>query len=129
MKIKTRTNRIKFLYKRSSIKDYKGLTCAAYIQYRRVIVNMNPQDITQIITNLGFPIVCCLALGYFVWQFANKLNNDSTSRENRLMDYFDKQNTILTTMSNNMEKMSTTLDDINQRLVAVEGKVEDKVHS
>ena len=88
---------------------------------------MNPQDITQIITNLGFPIVCCLALGYFVWQFANKLNNDSTSRENRLMDYFDKQNTILTTMSNNMEKMSTTLDDINQRLVAVEGKVEDKV--
>ena len=45
------------------------------------------------------------------------------------MDYFDKQNTILTTMSNNMEKMSTTLDDINQRLVAVEGKVEDKIHS
>lgn len=45
------------------------------------------------------------------------------------MDYFDKQNTVLTAMSNNMEKMSTTLDDINQRLVAVEGKVEDKVHS
>ena len=43
------------------------------------------------------------------------------------MDYFDKQNTVLTSMSNNMEKMSTTLDDINQRLVAVEGKVEDKV--
>lgn len=90
---------------------------------------MNPQDITQIITNLGFPIVCCLALGYFIWKFSNKLNNDSTSRENRLMDYFDKQNTVLTSMSNNMEKMSTTLDDINQRLVAVEGKVEDKVHS
>ena len=36
---------------------------------------MNPQDITQIITNLGFPIVCCLALGYFVWKFANKLND------------------------------------------------------
>ena len=90
---------------------------------------MDIQPIVELITNLGFPIVCCLALGYFVWQFANKLNNDSISRENRLMDYFDKQNTVLTTMSNNMEKMSTTLDDINQRLVAVEGKVEDKVHS
>ena len=87
------------------------------------------QSIVPIVTNLGFPIVCCLALGYFVWQFANKLNNDSISRENRLMDYFDKQNIVLTAMSANMEKMSTTLDDMNQRLVAVEGKVEDKVQA
>jgi uncharacterized membrane protein len=88
---------------------------------------MDVQQVTQLITNLGFPIVCCLALGYFVWKFANKLNDDSINRENRLMDYFDKQNTVLTTMSNNMEKMSTTLDNINQRLTVVEGKVEDKV--
>lgn len=88
---------------------------------------MDAQAVTQLITNLGFPIVCCLALGYFVWKFANKLNDDSISRENRLMDYFDKQNTVLNTMSNNMEKMSTTLDNMNQRLTIVEGKVEDKV--
>ena len=88
---------------------------------------MDAQAVTQLITNLGFPIVCCLALGYFIWKFSNKLNDDSINRENRLMDYFDKQNTVLTTMSNNMEKMSTTLDNINQRLTVVEGKVEDKV--
>ena len=88
---------------------------------------MDTQAVTQLITNLGFPIVCCLALGYFVWKFANKLNNDSVSREDRLMDYFDKQNTVLTTMSNNMEKMSTTLDNMNQRLTIVESKVEDKI--
>ena len=88
---------------------------------------MDVQQVTQLITNLGFPIVCCLALGYFIWKFSNKLNDDSINRENRLMDYFDKQNTVLTTMSNNMEKMSTSLDNINQRLTVVEGKVEDKV--
>jgi len=88
---------------------------------------MNAQTVTQLITNLGFPIVCCLALGYFIWKFSNKLNDDSISRENRLMDYFDKQNTVLTTMSNNMEKMSTTLDGMNQRLTIVESKVEEKV--
>ena len=43
------------------------------------------------------------------------------------MDYFDKQNAVLTTMSNNMEKMSTTLDNMNQRLTIVESKVEDKI--
>ena len=95
--------------------------------YRGVIYKMNAQTVTQLITNLGFPIVCCLALGYFIWKFSNKLNDDSISRENRLMDYFDKQNTVLTTMSNNMEKMSTTLDGMNQRLTIVESKVEDKI--
>ena len=88
---------------------------------------MDIQPIVELITNLGFPIVCCLALGYFVWKFANKLNNDSVSREDRLMGYFDKQNAVLTTMSNNMEKMSTTLDNMNQRLTIVESKVEDKI--
>ena len=88
---------------------------------------MDTQAVTQLITNLGFPIVCCLALGYFIWKFSNKLNDDSISRENRLMDYFDKQNAVLTTMSNNMEKMSTTLNDMNQRLTIVESKVEDKI--
>ena len=90
---------------------------------------MNEQAVTQLITNLGFPITACFALGYFVWKFANKLNNDSISRENRLMDYFDKQNIVLTAMSANMEKMSTTLDDMNQRLTVVESKVEDKVQA
>jgi hypothetical protein len=88
---------------------------------------MDAQAVTQLITNLGFPIVCCLALGYFVWKFANKLNDNSINRENRLMGYFDKQNTVLNSMSNNMEKMSTNLDGMNQRLTIVESKVENKV--
>lgn len=86
----------------------------------------NVQPIVELITNLGFPIVCCLALGYFIWKFSNKLNNDSITREDRLMGYFDKQNAVLTSMSVNMEKMSTTLDNMNQRLTLVEMKVEDK---
>ena len=82
------------------------------------------QSITQIITNLGFPICACYALGYFVWKFANKLSQDSIDRENKMMDYFNKQNTVLSTMSANMEKMGNTLDNMNQRLTVVESKVE-----
>ena len=63
---------------------------------------------------------------YTVWKFSNKLNNDSINREDRLMGYFDKQNAVLASMSVNMEKMSTTLDNMNQRLTLVEMKVEDK---
>jgi hypothetical protein len=88
---------------------------------------MDAQAVTQLITNLGFPIICCLALGYFVWKFANKMNEDSNNREDRLMGYFDKQNAVLNSMSTNMEKMSTTLDNMNQRLTIVESKVEDKI--
>ena len=85
---------------------------------------MDAQSITQIITNLGFPICACCALGYFVWKFANKLSQDSIDRENKLMDYFDKQNTVLSTISANMEKMGNTLDNMNQRLILVESKVD-----
>ena len=85
---------------------------------------MDAQSITQIITNLGFPICACCALGYFVWKFANKLSQDSIDRENKLMDYFNKQNTVLSTMSANMEKMGNTLDNMNQRLTVVESKVD-----
>ena len=85
---------------------------------------MDAQSITQIITNLGFPICACCALGYFVWKFANKLSQDNINRENKMMDYFDKQNTVLSTMSANMEKMGNTLDNMNQRLILVESKVE-----
>ena len=87
------------------------------------------QSIVPIVTNLGFPITACFALGYFVWKFANKLSQDSIDRENKMMDYFNKQNTVLSTMSANMEKMGNTLDNMNQRLILVESKVEDKVHS
>ena len=85
---------------------------------------MDAQSITQIITNLGFPITACFALGYFVWKFANKLSQDSIDRENKMMDYFNKQNTVLSTMSANMEKMGNTLDNMNQRLILVESKVD-----
>jgi hypothetical protein len=87
------------------------------------------QSIVPIVTNLGFPITACFALGYFVWKFANKLSQDSINRENKMMDYFNKQNTVLSTMSANMEKMGNTLDNMNQRLILVESKVEDKVYS
>lgn len=88
---------------------------------------MDAQSITQIITNLGFPICACCALGYFVWKFANKLTQDSTNRENKMMEYFNKQNTVLSAMSANMEKMGNTLDNMNQRLILVESKVENKI--
>ena len=82
------------------------------------------KSIVPIVTNLGFPITACFALGYFVWKFANKLSQDSINRENKMMDYFNKQNTVLSTMSANMEKMGNTLDNMNQRLILVESKVE-----
>ena len=42
---------------------------------------MEIATIAELITTLGFPIVCVVALGFFVW----KIYNQSIVRENKLM--------------------------------------------
>ena len=88
---------------------------------------MDVQAITQIISTVGFPIAACIGLGWFVYHFVNKVTNDSTAREQLLMQHLEEQNNVLTEISKNMDKMSTTLDNMNQRLSIVEMKVETKV--
>lgn len=80
--------------------------------------------IVQIISTVGFPIAACLGLGYFVFKFASKIREDSINRENKLMEYFNNQNQVLVNINANMDRMSTTLENMNERLIVVEQKVE-----
>lgn len=85
---------------------------------------MDVQVITNLITTVGFPIVCCLGLGWFFYKFINQQMQDNNNREQRLINCLDNQNTVLSNINTNMDKMSITLDNMNQRLSALEQKVE-----
>lgn len=87
---------------------------------------MDMQSITQLITNLGFPIVCCIGLGWFMVKYINQQREDNVNRETKLMACIDKQNEVLVNINSNMNKMSTTLENMNQRLDVLEQKVESK---
>ncbi len=87
---------------------------------------MDAQTITTLITTVGFPIACCLGLGWFIYKFTNQQRDDNVRREDKLMNCIDNQNKVLVNINSNMDKMSITLDNMNQRLNILEQRVENK---
>ena len=45
---------------------------------------MDVGTIQSLITSLGFPIVCCVALGWFIYKAFNKFTAQADSREQKL---------------------------------------------
>mgnify|MGYP000904617818 FL=1 len=87
---------------------------------------MDTQAITNLITAVGFPIVCCLGLGWFMVKYINQQREDNINRENKLLELTSKQNEVLININSNMDKMSTTLENMNQRLDILEQKVDGR---
>ena len=87
---------------------------------------MDTQAITNLITTVGFPIVCCLGLGWFMVKYINQQREDNINRENKLLEITSKQNEVLININSNMDKMSTTLENMNQRLDILEQKVDGR---
>lgn len=62
------------------------------------------------IPTLGFPIVCCLALGFFVWQ----LYKASEKREERLMTEITENRLVNKQFADLIGEYKITLSDIKE---------------
>lgn len=51
---------------------------------------MDVSTINSLITSVGFPIVCVLGLGWFIYQAFNKFTAQSEKREEKLYDFLGK---------------------------------------
>lgn len=51
---------------------------------------MDVSTINSLITSVGFPIVCVLGLGWFIYQAFNKITAQSEKREEKLYDFLGK---------------------------------------
>jgi esterase/lipase len=73
---------------------------------------MNINDIITLITNVGFPIVCVLGMGYFIWQ----LYKQSIEREVKLTQQIDESRAInakaIDTIAHYAEKLETIQQDV-----------------
>jgi len=59
-------------------------------------------------------------------KYINQQREDNINRENKLLELTSKQNEVLININSNMDKMSTTLENMNQRLDILEQKVEGR---
>lgn len=73
---------------------------------------MNVNNIITLITNVGFPIVCVLGMGYFIWQ----LYKQSIERENKLTEQIVESRAInakaIDTIAHYAEKLETIQQDV-----------------
>lgn len=82
----------------------------------------------ELISTLGFPIVCCVAVGYVFYQMLNKVLADSKERENNLMTLtrdisvkiaelgriIDKNTENIAIMNERLEKLNKEINEVKE---------------
>ena len=75
-------------------------------------------DITNLITNLGFPIVCVIGCAYFINYIIKAERNENQKREQQYIETINKFSVVL-------EKVNDNLSAINKRLEYFENKLDE----
>lgn len=73
-------------------------------------------EVSTLITNLGFPIVCVIGCAYFIWYMVKQEREENARREERYLSTIDKFTTVL-------EKVNENLSTNNKRLEYIEKKM------
>ena len=79
---------------------------------------MGVEEITKIITNLGFPIVCVIGCAYFINYIIKAEREENQKREEKYIDTINKFSVVL-------EKVNDNLSAINKRLEYFENKLDE----
>ena len=75
-------------------------------------------DISNLITNLGFPIVCVIGCAYFINYIIKSERNENQKREQQYIETINKFSVVL-------EKVNDNLSAINKRLEYFENKLDE----
>ena len=76
------------------------------------------EEITNLITTLGFPIVCVIACAYFINFIIKAEREENQKREEKYIETINKFSVVL-------EKVNDNLSAINKRLEYFENKLDE----
>ena len=76
------------------------------------------EDIINLITNLGFPIVCVIACAYFINYIIKAEREENQKREEKYIETINKFSDVL-------EKVNDNLSANNKRLEYIENKLDE----
>ena len=75
---------------------------------------MDINTITSLIGTVGFPIVCCLALGFFIW----RVYQQSVKREEKLMEEIAENRAVndkaIETLALYAERLGVIEEDVKE---------------
>ena len=73
-------------------------------------------ELVELIPTLGFPIVCCMAIGYMFYQMLNKILVDSKERENNLMNLTREISTKIAELGQIVDKNTEAISVLNEKI-------------
>ena len=79
---------------------------------------MGVENISSLITTLGFPIVCVIACAYFITYIIKEEREENKKREEKYLETINKFSIVL-------EKVNDNLSAINKRLEYFENKLDE----
>ena len=82
-------------------------------------------DYVELVSTLGFPIVCCVAVGYVFYQMLNKVLTDSKERENNLMTLTRDISTKIAELGQIIDKNTENISIMNERLEKLNEEIKE----
>ena len=83
-------------------------------------------EIAQLISTLGFPIACCVAIGVVFYQMLNKVLMDSKERETSLMNLTREISSKIAELGQIVDKNTEAISVMNEKLEKLSSEVEDR---
>ena len=83
-------------------------------------------ELIELIPTLGFPIVCCVAVGLCFYQMLNKVLSDSKERENNLMTLTREISSKIAELGAIVDKNTEAISVMNEKLEKLSDEVEGK---
>ena len=83
-------------------------------------------ELIELIPTLGFPIVCCVAIGFMFYQMLNKVLTDSKERENNLMSLTREISTKIAELGQIVDKNTEAISVMNEKIEKLSEEVEGK---
>ena len=83
-------------------------------------------ELIELIPTLGFPIVCCVAVGFMFYQMLNKVLSDSKERESNLMNLTREISTKIAELGTIVDKNTEAISVMNEKLEKLSDEVDKK---
>ena len=83
-------------------------------------------EIAQLISTLGFPIACCVAIGVVFYQMLNKGLVDSKERESNLMNFTREISSKIAELGQIVDKNTEAISVMNEKLEKLSSEVEGR---
>lgn len=83
------------------------------------------ETLIELIPTLGFPIVCCVAVGICFYQILNKVLADSKERENNLMKLTREISMKIAELGQIVDKNTQAISVMNEKIEKLSNEVEE----